>query len=78
MSYYQQNQAPRVAPPWISQWDDQSQRYFYINQETGERTWDLPSGYGGGSGSGGNYGYGAAGVAGYKAQRVGEQSFPID
>ena len=73
MSYYQSNQAPSVPPPWVAEWDDQSQRYYFVNQQTGERAWDQPSGYGGGEAP---YGYGAAGLAGYEAQRAGESPFP--
>ncbi|KAG8533922.1 uncharacterized protein KY384_001663 [Bacidia gigantensis] len=51
--------APSVPPPWVAEYDDQSQRYYYVNRDTGERTWDAPTGnYGGGSGYGGGGGYG--------------------
>lgn len=43
---------PFVPRPWIAEWDERDGRYFYINQETGQRSWELP--YGGG-GPGGEY-----------------------
>jgi hypothetical protein len=38
----QQQQPQQVQRPWISQWDDREQRYVYINEETGERSWEVP------------------------------------
>jgi hypothetical protein len=38
----QQQQQQQVQRPWISQWDDREQRYVYINEETGERSWEVP------------------------------------
>lgn len=55
---------PPVPRPWIAQWDEREGRYFYINQETGERSWNLP--YGGGAPGGGYYG---------ESQRGYEQSY---
>lgn len=47
-SYGQQQQQPQLPPPWIARWDDREQRYCYINEQTGERSWTPPSqGYGG-------------------------------
>ncbi|KIW05681.1 uncharacterized protein PV09_03544 [Verruconis gallopava] len=48
---------PQPPPPWISEYDYQSQRWFFVNQQTGERTWNFPQapGYNGGYGGGGNY-----------------------
>ncbi|KAJ5280256.1 hypothetical protein N7478_005628 [Penicillium angulare] len=28
--------------PWVSRWDPNSQRYYYVNCQTGERTWNTP------------------------------------
>lgn len=42
---------PQLPPPWVARWDDREQRYFYLNEQTGERSWTPPSqGYGGGYG----------------------------
>ena len=45
----QQQQLPH---PWISRWDEREQRYIYINEMTGERSWTPPQqqsqNYGGG------------------------------
>jgi hypothetical protein len=43
------NSGPQVPPPWVARWDDQSQRWFFVNEQTGERTWNQP-------GQGGGYG----------------------
>lgn len=52
--------------PWIARWDDQSQRYYYVNEQTGETTWEHPgSSYGGGGYGGGGYGGGYGGGGGY-------------
>lgn len=66
--------------PWVSRWDDQSGRYYYVNEQTGERSWEHPSsrggggdgygapsgGYGGGGyGGGGGYEQGGYGGGGY-------------
>lgn len=41
---------PQVPYPWRAQWDDRERCYFYIHQETGERTYEVPNRqpYGGG------------------------------
>ncbi|RAO71648.1 uncharacterized protein BHQ10_007660 [Talaromyces amestolkiae] len=54
---------PSVPRPWIAEWDERERRYFYINQETGQRSWELP--YGGGGAPGGGY---------YEEQRGYEQT----
>lgn len=54
---------PSVPRPWIAEWDEREGRYFYINQETGQRSWELP--YGGGGAPGGGY---------YEEQRGYEQT----
>ena len=38
----QQQSQPQLPPGWISQWDDRENRYIYINEQTGERSWDVP------------------------------------
>jgi hypothetical protein len=38
----QQQQPQQVQRPWISQWDDRENRYVYINEDTGERSWTPP------------------------------------
>ena len=34
---------PPMPPGWIQQWDQNSQRWFYIEQATGRTQWDPPS-----------------------------------
>lgn len=48
----QQQQGPPQPPhPWRAEWDGQSQRWVYINQENGQRSHEFPqSQYGGGYG----------------------------
>jgi hypothetical protein len=38
----QQPQQSQLPPGWTSQWDDREQRYLYINESTGERSWTAP------------------------------------
>jgi hypothetical protein len=33
---------PQVPYPWVARWDDREQRYIYINEQTGERSWTPP------------------------------------
>jgi hypothetical protein len=45
-------QQPQVPYPWVARWEDREQRYIYINEQTGERSWSPPGqsqgqGYGG-------------------------------
>ena len=68
------NQVPSVPPPWIAQWDSQSQRYYFVNQQTGEITWDHIRTHSGGGDRG--YGYNAAGAAGYGTQKTGKLAYP--
>ncbi|GIK00643.1 hypothetical protein Aspvir_004670 [Aspergillus viridinutans] len=36
---------PRDLPyPWVARWDDRDQRWFYVNEQTGERSWERPYG----------------------------------
>ncbi|KIW70009.1 hypothetical protein, variant [Phialophora macrospora] len=40
---------PQVPYPWVAEWDDRDSRWFYINRENGERTFQQPQpSYGGG------------------------------
>ncbi|KAL4942886.1 hypothetical protein BDV06DRAFT_191078 [Aspergillus oleicola] len=59
---------PQAPYPWVSRWDDRSQRWYFLNEQTGQTSWEMPggapsygSGYGGGYDSQGGYGggYGA-------------------
>lgn len=67
---------PQLPPGWISQWDPQSQRYYYQEQATGRTQWEVPQyqQYGGGPPvpqgqyGGGMGGYGAPGYAGQPGQ----------
>lgn len=36
---------PQLPPGWISQWDPNSQRYYYLEQATGRTQWDPPQPY---------------------------------
>ncbi|KAL8940794.1 MAG: hypothetical protein Q9216_002620 [Gyalolechia sp. 2 TL-2023] len=36
---------PPLPPGWISQWDPNSQRYYYLEQATGRTQWDPPQPY---------------------------------
>jgi hypothetical protein len=52
---------PQPPAPWIAEYDNQSQRWFFLNQQTGERSWNFPQpqgNYGGGSYGSGGYGGG--------------------
>lgn len=58
---------PQVPYPWRAVWEAQAGRYLFINEQTGQRTFDFPqqyapqSQYAGGRGYGqeqGGYGYG--------------------
>ncbi|KAL1880091.1 hypothetical protein Daus18300_001454 [Diaporthe australafricana] len=33
---------PYVQPPWVSRWDGEAGRWIFINEETGERSWEKP------------------------------------
>ncbi|KAL2004178.1 hypothetical protein VTN02DRAFT_5827 [Thermoascus thermophilus] len=56
-------EGPPLPPPWVSRWDSREERYFYVNEQTGERTWERPgysymgSQYGGQSSYGGSQEY---------------------
>lgn len=40
---------PQDLPyPWVPRWDDRDQRWFYVNEQTGERSWERPYGGSGG------------------------------
>ncbi|QIW95557.1 hypothetical protein AMS68_001075 [Peltaster fructicola] len=44
-NYGGQGQPQQVPPPWVSRFDQQSQRWYFVNEQTGERSWELPSGF---------------------------------
>lgn len=52
---------PPVPRPWVARWADQERTWFYFNEETGERSWEVP--YGGGGG-----GYPGGGSRGYQEE----------
>ncbi|EGP86443.1 uncharacterized protein MYCGRDRAFT_27969, partial [Zymoseptoria tritici IPO323] len=54
--YNQPPPPPNVPRPWIAEWDARDQRYIFINQETGQRSWDFPRDEYRGGGGGQNYG----------------------
>ncbi|KAM3076312.1 hypothetical protein ACMFMF_005645 [Clarireedia jacksonii] len=33
---------PPVSPPWIAEWDSRDNRWLFVNQQTGERTFTYP------------------------------------
>lgn len=33
---------PYVQPPWAARWDGEASRWIFINEETGERSWERP------------------------------------
>lgn len=35
-------QPPPVSPPWYAEWDSRDGRWFFVNQQTGQRTFDYP------------------------------------
>ncbi|KAL9038438.1 MAG: hypothetical protein Q9214_005281, partial [Letrouitia sp. 1 TL-2023] len=35
---------PPLPPGWVAQWDQNSQRYYYVEQATGRTQWELPQG----------------------------------
>ena len=65
---YQQGQQ-QLPHPWISRWDEREQRYIYINEMTGERSWTPPQPGGQSQGYGGGGGYGS----GYSQQPYGDE-----
>lgn len=52
-SHPQYQGPPQPPRPWRAEWDERDQRWFYVNAETGERTFNFPGGQAGGYGSGG-------------------------
>lgn len=36
------NDAPYVQPPWVARWDREAESWIFINEQTGERTWEKP------------------------------------
>ncbi|KAF2131015.1 hypothetical protein P153DRAFT_208906 [Dothidotthia symphoricarpi CBS 119687] len=57
---------PPVSPPWVAEWDGRDNRWMFVNQQTGERTYNHP-GQGYGQQQQGNSGYGQGG--GYQQQQ---------
>jgi len=80
-SYYNSGNVPpppQVPYPWRPHWDDRERRYIFINDQTGERTWEFPGaqrqGYGGGGqGYGGGGGYGGGQERTYQSEQVYQQ-----
>lgn len=78
----QQHSGPQVPPPWVARWDGESQRWYYVNEQTGERTWNHPGqgdgygqpqpSYGGGAPYGGEQSYGQQPSYGYGESRQGD------
>lgn len=59
------NGPPQPPAPWIAEWDNQQNRWIYINRETGQRTHEFPQG-------GYQQGYGQQG---YGQQGYGQQQY---
>jgi hypothetical protein len=57
------NAPPEVYRPWIVEWDNREERWLFINEQTGERTFQHP-GQGGGGYNQGGYGGGGYGQQG--------------
>lgn len=63
---------PQVPPPWRAVWDDRENRWLFINEQNGERTFEHPGrtgGYGGGYGSSYNQGPSQGQYGGYEQQQ---------
>ncbi|KAI5248994.1 hypothetical protein E4T43_01097 [Aureobasidium subglaciale] len=63
---------PQVPPPWRAVWDDRDNRWLFINEQNGERTFEHPGrtgGYGGGYGSSYNQGPPQGQYGGYEQQQ---------
>jgi hypothetical protein len=64
------SQPPPVSPPWYAEWDSRENRWLFVNQQTGERTFNQPgAGYSQQQGNygappqQGGYGYGQGGYS---------------
>jgi hypothetical protein len=67
---------PPVSPPWYAEWDGRENRWLFVNQQTGERTFNYPGpGYaqqqGSYGGPQGGYGYGQGGYSNQGAYNQG-------
>ncbi|KAI7870577.1 hypothetical protein BDF14DRAFT_1488818 [Spinellus fusiger] len=49
----QQSQVPPLPEGWVALWDQNAQRYYYLETATGKTQWEVPAGHSGGSQSGG-------------------------
>lgn len=47
--------------PWVARYDPNSGREYYVNEQTGETSWEHPGSGGGGGYGGGEYGGGGGG-----------------
>jgi hypothetical protein len=59
---------PQVPPPWRAVWDDRENRWLFINEQNGERTFNHP-GQAGGYGSSYNQGPPQGQYGGYEQQQ---------
>lgn len=67
---------PPVSPPWHAEWDGRDNRWLFVNQQTGERTFTYPGpGYAQQQGNygqpQGQYGYGQGGYNNQGASQQG-------
>jgi hypothetical protein len=67
---YGQQQQPQVPYPWVARWDDRENRYIYINEQTGERSFSPP-----GQGQGQGYGGEQRGNHGYQQDQYSNQGY---
>ncbi|KAF9885652.1 hypothetical protein FE257_012743 [Aspergillus nanangensis] len=67
---------PQDLPyPWVARWDDRDQRWFFVNEQTGQSSWTHPGqGYAGGAQPPSSYGqpYGQQPSYGYDGSRTGD------
>jgi hypothetical protein len=64
-------QPPQVPYPWVARWDDRDQRWFFLNEQTGQTSWEAPSSGGYQGGYSGGYSGGAPQQAYYEGGRGG-------
>jgi len=71
----QQGGPPQVHPPWRAVWDDRDNRWLYINEQNGERTFEHP-GHGNYNNYGSNNNYNNNNSGYYPPQQQQQQYYP--
>ncbi|KIW40291.1 uncharacterized protein PV06_07502 [Exophiala oligosperma] len=84
MSYYNEgygqsqnyNEPPQVPEPWVARWDGAAGRWYFINQQTGQQTFEYPqqSSRDGGYTSNYRQNYGGQNEGGYYEQQPQKES----